>query len=475
VLRINKLADQIPVLQRLLSLVDVAIICVASVLAHILVTWLRDGQILWPWPNDYSATVITASFISLFVFYDFGLYRGWRGESYFYDLRRITAAWSLVFISLIILAAATKTSAVYSRYWAGTWFLLTLLMFWSARVAARAMLHWVRSQGGDQKYIVLVGSGTTAKAVIEVLHANKWTGYHVDGYFGDRAAADKDDGMSIPRLGAIEDVQEYVAHSGHRQVWLALSGQEHHRFREISSKLSELTVDVRYIPDLFDFRLLNASISHVAGLPIVNISHSPMYGFNSWLKSVEDKTVALAALFILSPLIVSVALAIKLSSKGPVIFRQRRHGWHGETFEVYKFRTMHVHQENPGQITQAQKNDERISPLGRFLRRTSLDELPQLLNVLQGRMSVVGPRPHAVEHNVQYQSLIDNYAWRHKVKPGITGWAQINGFRGETAQVQDMERRVEYDLYYIEHWSLWLDFKIICLTLLKGWVSPRAY
>src|SRR5690606_32379061 len=222
------------------------------------------------------------------------------------------------------------------------------------------------------------------------------------------------------------------------------------------------------------FNLLNHSITEVAGLPVLNLSATPMEGVNGLLKALEDRVLAALILLLIWPVMVAIAIGIKLSSPGPVIFKQHRYGLRGNKIEVWKFRTMTVC-ENDDNVTQAKRNDPRVTRFGAFLRRTSLDELPQLFNVLQGRMSLVGPRPHAVAHNEQYRKLIGRYMLRHTVKPGITGLAQINGWRGETDSLDKMQKRVEYDLYYIENWSLWLDLKIIFLTLFKGLRHPNAY
>jgi len=208
---------------------------------------------------------------------------------------------------------------------------------------------------------------------------------------------------------------------------------------------------------------------------LMNLSTTPMEGFNRYLKAFEDRLLALLILILISPLLLIIAIGVKLSSPGPILFKQLRHGWDGKPIKIYKFRTMFEHSEEGGKVTQAGRQDARVTPFGAFLRRTSLDELPQFFNVLQGRMSIVGPRPHALAHNEEYKDQIDAYMLRHKVKPGITGWAQINGWRGETDTLEKMQKRVEYDLYYIDHWSLWFDLKILLLTLFKGFVGKNAY
>jgi Undecaprenyl-phosphate glucose phosphotransferase len=221
--------------------------------------------------------------------------------------------------------------------------------------------------------------------------------------------------------------------------------------------------------------LLNQSLTEVAGFPVVELANPSEDGVNGLLKLIEDRLLSALILLLISPLLLAIAVGVKLSSSGPVLFRQKRLGLNGEEITVLKFRSMRVHAEATGKVTQATKNDARVTPFGAFLRRTSLDELPQFFNVLCGEMSIVGPRPHALAHNEQYKELIERYMLRHLMKPGITGWAQVNGFRGETDTLEKMEKRVEYDLYYIENWSLWFDLRIIALTIVRGFRDGNAY
>ena len=234
-------------------------------------------------------------------------------------------------------------------------------------------------------------------------------------------------------------------------------------------------MEVRFIPEFGEIHLLNHQISEVAGHFAIDLSVTPMVETARFVKRVED--IVLGSLFLLLslPACVAIAVILKFQSPGPILFKQYRMGANGKHFKVYKFRSMEVHQEENGQVTQACRGDPRVTKFGALLRRTSLDELPQFYNVLQGRMSIVGPRPHALAHNEQYKELVESYMKRHKVKPGITGWAQVNGFRGETDTLDKMEKRVEHDLWYINNWSLWLDLRIIGLTVIKGLVNPNAY
>ena len=259
------------------------------------------------------------------------------------------------------------------------------------------------------------------------------------------------------------------------EIWFALPLSAEARIREILGMLRHSTVTIRMVPDIFGNQLFTYTMTEVAGLLILNLSATPMNSFNRIVKHLEDYVVSIVILLLASPLMVLIALGVKLSSKGPVIYKQPRHGLDGTPFNIYKFRTMVPHEESGNQVTQAKKQDRRITPLGRFLRRTSLDELPQFINVLKGDMSVVGPRPHAVQHNRYYMERVDAYMQRHKVKPGITGWAQIQGWRGETDTLEKMERRVECDLFYIDNWSLLFDLKIIVITAFKGLMGRNAY
>jgi putative colanic acid biosynthesis UDP-glucose lipid carrier transferase len=243
----------------------------------------------------------------------------------------------------------------------------------------------------------------------------------------------------------------------------------------VMQSLSQSVANVRFLPDLKMYQILNHGMSVTLGIPMVDVSVSPMFGGRLVAKALLDNITATLILILFSPLLFAIAIAIKLTSPGPVLFKQKRHGWNGQEIWVYKFRSMVVHHEEPNNVTQATKTDPRITPLGKFLRKTSLDELPPFINVLQGRMSVVGPRPHALAHNNEYMKLIPFYGLRHKVKPGITGWAQICGFRGETDTLDKMQGRVKHDLYYLEHWSIWLDIKIILLTPLATIQNKNVY
>ena len=258
------------------------------------------------------------------------------------------------------------------------------------------------------------------------------------------------------------------------KIYIAMNMQEEAKIKKIVQQLTDTTCSVLLIPDIFTFNILQARTEEINGVPVVPLFDTPLSGINMIFKRLEDVIVSTVILILISPVLLIISVAVKFSSPGPVLFRQLRYGMDGKPIRVWKFRSMRV-MENDKNVVQATKNDIRVTKVGKFLRSTSLDELPQFFNVLCGQMSVVGPRPHAVAHNEQYRALIQGYMLRHKVKPGITGLAQINGWRGETDTLEKMEKRIEYDLLYIRGWSIWLDLKIIFLTVFKGFINKSAY
>lgn len=415
-------------------------------------------------PGRYSSAIVIGLLLAAWLFPRFSLYQAWRGVSLFDEIGAVTMAWGAVLLGLMVFAFVTKTSANYSRGWFFIWGLMGGGGLVCGRVLLRGFLRLLRRYGFNQRRIVIVGSSGFGRHVADRIRAAPWIGLQVADCFDDDA-----DGASIDGL------LDYVAKEDIDQVWVAMPLRDEDKLRQVLHELRHSTVDIRFVPDFFGMRLLNHSVMDVAGLPVMNLSVTPMTGMNRVLKFVEDRLLSAIILVLISPVLIVIALGVKLTSPGPVLFKQLRYGWDGKPVRIYKFRSMKVHIENDGQVTQAARADPRVTSFGGFLRRTSLDELPQFFNVLQGRMSIVGPRPHAVAHNEQYKDLIDGYMKRHKVKPGITGWAQVNGWRGETDTLEKMQKRVEYDLYYIEHWSLWFDLKIIFLTVFKGFVNKNAY
>ena len=407
----------------------------------------------------YQLVMLAASLMLLA--FSSNVYRSWRMNEAWVMLRAITFAWLGVVLVILVSLFFAKLSSEFSRFWFTAWSLGTLIVLCVQRVVVYTVLRRLRVRGYNFKTVVLVGNGPLSQKVKATLADSVWSGLRVIA--------------TLPRDGLPAFLEGPEGKRQSDEVWLCLPLGDQVGLQAALDALRYSTANIRLVPDLFALKLINHGVSEVLGIPMLDLSTSPMAGPNVIVKACQDYCAALIILAVISPLMVAIAIAVKLSSPGPILFRQRRHGWNGEEISVYKFRSMVIHDEGGFKVSQAGRLDARITPLGAFLRRTSLDELPQFINVLQGRMSVVGPRPHAVVHNDYYKELVPGYMLRHKVKPGITGWAQINGFRGETDTLEKMEKRVQHDLHYIENWSLWLDLKIIFCTMYKGFNHRNAY
>jgi len=340
----------------------------------------------------------------------------------------------------------------------------------------RAVLSFLRMHGLNTRQYAILGSNSLGLRLKVALSEMPWLGYRFVGFFDDRKerGVDRQDENAQPIVGGFKDLLAQAQHGEIDHIYITLPLRAEARINQLIQELADSTVSVNIVPDFFTFNLIQSKWSNVQGIPVVSVFDTPFNAIDGITKRIEDITLCLIILpIIIIPMII-IAIAIKLTSRGPVIFKQKRYGIKGEQIEVWKFRSMTVC-ENGDNIKQATANDSRVTPLGAFLRRTSLDELPQFINVLQGRMSVVGPRPHAVAHNEYYRKQIQGYMLRHKVRPGITGQAQINGCRGETDTIEKMEARVHHDLEYLRQWSLWLDLKIVFITIFKGFVGKQAY
>lgn len=388
------------------------------------------------------------------------LYRSWRVNDLGYMLRSVATVWGSVVVVIMLGMYLSKSAVEISRVWFVLWCIICLVALSLQRISAYLFLRWLRKQGYNYKIVLLVGAGAVSQQVVATIHGSAWSGLRICDHI---EPVQLQDWINRP-----EDQQP-------DEIWLCLPLSDEVGIRTSLNALRHSLATVRLVPDLFSMKLMNHGISEALGIPMLNLTSSPVTGATFLLKEIEDRVLALLILVLITPLMLAIAIAVKVTSPGPVYFRQKRNGWNGNVIKVYKFRTMYVHQEDDGQVIQATRSDPRITPLGAFLRRTSLDELPQFINVLQGRMSIVGPRPHAVAHNDYYKEQVPRYMLRHKVKPGITGWAQVHGFRGETDTLDKMEKRVEYDLYYIEHISLWLDIQIIAMTIFKGFAGRNAF
>lgn len=405
-----------------------------------------------------------------------GVYASWRGRNRSFLFGRLLLSWFLAFSILFGLLVFTKQSDHFSRVWMALWMLISLIGALVFRIVVYAILGLIRARGWNQKRVLILGNGPTANSVIKRLHNSEWIGYRVVGVVPMTERCASTEYQNIPCLNEVGDLTRFIDEQQIKEAWICLPLSQGERIHYLLDELRHSTVDIRYAPDMSDLRLLNHKVSEVAGIYTLDLSCAGIDGVNLLVKKVEDIILASLILIAISPLLVLISLGIKLSSSGPILFKQHRHGIDGKPIKVYKFRTMYFEEDDGSDfLPQAKKSDPRVTPFGAFLRKTSLDELPQFYNVLQGRMSIVGPRPHALSHNEYYKELIASYMQRHKVKPGITGWAQIHGLRGETDTVDKMEKRIEYDLFYIENWSIWLDIKIVCMTVLRGFSNENAY
>ena len=389
---------------------------------------------------------------------------------------KISYIWLIIVMTLLLLGSATKTSADYSRLTMFTWFAVTpvLMIFWYT--ALLWLQNTLYKRGWNIRRVAIAGARDLGKQVAYSLINSHNMGMKPVGFYDDR----KTNGPRplvhdpLPIVGTMEDLVRAARDGDIDVVFIALPMRAEERIKMLVSKLSDTTASVYIVPDFFMFDLLSARWGNIGGLPVVSIYDTPFYGIDGWLKRSFDVVMASAILVLVALPMLFIAAAIKLTSPGPVLFKQRRYGINGEMIEVYKFRSMTVTEEGD-EVRQATKGDARVTKLGAFLRRTSLDELPQFFNVLFGSMSIVGPRPHAVSHNEEYRGLISGYMLRHKVKPGITGLAQVNGWRGETDTLEKMQKRIEYDLEYINRWSVWLDAKIVLKTITHGFIDKNAY
>ena len=411
------------------------------------------------------------------VFPKFKVYQSWRGDTFLHEFRIIAIAWITVWIIIGVVGAATGNLVIFSRLWCGFYFCLGLACLITFRIFIRWFLRIIRSYGYNSRNIIILGADDLAKNTIKTLQQFPWVGLKIVALFDDDPALHQRYVLGLPVEGDLLQVSAYIQTHSVDEVWFALPFSANNRIQEIYHALNQQStpVEMRLIPDIFSFKLLNHDMFEIAGIPVISLSQNPITGMSRLLKELEDKLLASFILLLISPLLLMISLGIKLTSPGPTLFKQKRHGWAGEEFIIYKFRSMTVHQEEAGCVTQAKKNDTRITKFGKFLRRTSLDELPQFINVLQGRMSIVGPRPHAIQHNEIYRKQIDSYMLRHHVKPGITGWAQISGWRGEIDNLEKMQKRLEYDFFYINNWSLLFDLKIVILTIIKGMFGKNVY
>lgn len=381
------------------------------------------------------------------------VYRSWRGSQIPSMLAGVGARWAALVGTILLWLFIFKASDDFSRVWFLIWTVLSLVLLWVERFGIYLILRVLRQHGLNLRHVALVGSGFSAENIKKRLSSSGWSGYQIV--------------LSIPQADA--DSLETLEACEVDEVWLALPFSQEQAIKDALHALRHSTVTIRFAPDLFTLRLVNHGITDVLGIPMYDLSATPMTGVNQLIKWLEDKLLSFLILLLISPLMLILALGVKLTSPGPVFYRQERVGLNNKPFNMLKFRSMPVDIEKDG-VMWGGAATKTTTWFGQFIRKTSLDELPQFLNVLKGEMSIVGPRPERPMFVEQFKEEIPDYMKKHLVKAGITGWAQVNGWRGDT----DLKTRIEYDLYYIENWSLWLDLKIIVVTIFKAFMDKHA-
>ncbi|MCB1378246.1 MAG: undecaprenyl-phosphate glucose phosphotransferase [Alphaproteobacteria bacterium] len=394
-------------------------------------------------------------------------------------IARLFTSWTLIFAAITMAVFLSKSGDSYSRVWLASWYAMGLAVLVISRMVSARFVHYWNRNGQLSRHAVLVGGGQPAEQLLEALDGSQATDVAVVGIFDDR-----DDLRSppqvhnLPKLGTVSELIDFVRRARIDILLVTLPLTAEDRLLQILKRLWVLPVDIRLSAYTQKLHYRPRAYSYIGNVPFLDVFDKPLTDWGLVLKAIEDRVIAALALILLSPVMLLVALAIKFGSKGPVLFKQKRYGFNNELIEVYKFRSMYHNMSDADAAKLVTKGDPRVTPIGRFLRKSSLDELPQIFNVLRGELSLVGPRPHATKAKAAdqlYNDVVDGYFARHRVKPGITGWAQINGWRGETDTAEKLQRRVEHDLYYIENWSLAFDLYILWCTPISLLKTESAY
>ncbi|MGF1730525.1 undecaprenyl-phosphate glucose phosphotransferase [Photobacterium kasasachensis] len=402
-------------------------------------------------------------------------YVSWRTTPFRMEAWRISVYWLISFMAASSADSLLQFEMFSSIQHQVMWFVVTWIVLLVYRRLLKYCLRLARVHGFNSRQVAIVGAGVLGQELAKRINNSPWMGLNIVGHYDTADYIESEHPLPIAEIkGDLEKLVQDAKNGKVDRVYIALPVTKQSNIASLVNELADTTCAVMYLPDVFTFELLHSRSDNLDGLPVISIYSSPMDGSNRIIKRIFDLSVGGCILLIIAIPMVIISVAVKLTSSGPVFFKQNRYGIDGKAIKVWKFRTMTV-MEDGDKVTQAKKGDNRLTKIGGFLRRTSLDELPQFMNVIQGSMSIVGPRPHAVAHNEEYRKLINGYMLRHLVKPGITGWAQINGWRGETDTLDKMEKRIEFDLDYIRNWSVFLDAKIVFLTIFKGFVDKNAY
>jgi Undecaprenyl-phosphate glucose phosphotransferase len=455
---------------------DLIVISLSWILAYLIrfefrIGVVTEGEVSF---SEYMTLLPVIILFSAIILRYFGLYLPKRGSSFIYEFLNIFKTSTITVLLLIVITFFYRTYS-YSRAVMIFFWITTIFALFISRGLTRQLLRWLRKKGFNLRHVLIIGANELGKKVLEKIKENPWTGFKVVGFIRESSPEDSVfypeyiDNVKV--LGGIESINKEIRDAGVDQVFIALPLEAHRDLEKVLRSLEEEVVDIRVIPDFFQFMTLNSGIEDLDGLPVINLSESPLYGWNRVIKRLADITFSLFILLIFSPVMLVISVLIKLTSEGPVFYKQKRLGLGGEVFDMLKFRSMKVDAEKDTGPVWASKDDERVTGIGKLLRRYSFDEIPQFINVLKGDMSIVGPRPERPVFIEGFKKKVPKYMLRHKMKAGITGWAQVNGWRGNTS----LEKRLDHDLFYIENWSLAFDMKIMWLTFWKGLINKNAY
>ncbi|WP_029029703.1 undecaprenyl-phosphate glucose phosphotransferase [Salinarimonas rosea] len=418
---------------------------------------------------EYWVALLSIGALAILAFQALGVYSIGAFRAFFRFGFKIAVGWSLVFLVALAAVFLLKAGATFSRVWLVSWFVAGLAVLTIARLVTALVFTSMTRAGRFDRRTAIVGGGPAAESMIKALDAQPDTGVKIVGVFDDRSDERSADVVAgYPKLGRVDDLVDFARHTQLDLVIFTVPISAEERILQMLSKLWILPIDIRLAAHTSKLRLRPRSYSYIGSVPVLDVFDRPIADWDLVLKWLFDKVVGSLLLVLLSPVLLATAIAVKLDSKGPVFFKQKRYGFNNELIEVFKFRSMYTDMSDATATKLVTKDDPRVTPVGRFIRKSSIDELPQLINVVFfGNLSLVGPRPHALHAKAAdrlYDQVVDGYFARHKVKPGITGWAQINGWRGETDTQEKIQRRVEHDLYYIEHWSVFFDLQILAMT-----------
>jgi Undecaprenyl-phosphate glucose phosphotransferase len=462
------------VLTGVVRIIEFVMILLVGIVVHDCWVYPTGG-----WTNIHLAAAFFVPFVAVVLSQALKNYSIKAFRTYAHQLSRLAAAWTLVFFAVLALLFLANNQTGYSRAWIGGWFAAGLMVLFAWRIGLAALVrHWINN-GRLIRRVVIVGGGEAGEALVQAINAEAGTDLRICGIFDDRSIARSPPIVAgVPKIGTVDDLVRFTRCSRVDLILVSLPLTAEARVLQMVRKLCVLPVDVRLAAHMHDLRFRPRAYSYIANVPVLDISDKPIGDWNLAIKTVFDHVASGLLLVVLAPLMVAVAVAIKLDSKGPVLFRQRRHGFNNQVIEVLKFRTLHHEFSDPNAKRTVVKGDPRVTRVGRVLRKTSIDELPQLVNVLRGELSLVGPRPHALNASIKdrlWEDVVDKYYARHRVKPGLTGWAQVNGSRGGLETTEQLQRRIDHDLYYIENWSLLFDIYILCVTPFALFDTDNAY